>query len=154
MADEIDKAFDASREERVELRGLEAEYQALKGVYERLGQDLADSQDLLQRVEAIDRRLARYVLAGNAGGIISTLGLIGTTFGSASAKTFPEPIFWVLIIFVMGLGASFGEVVFELFTAAQSRKLQKHESGVVSLEERDPKWFRRTQNVLLSIASG
>ena len=46
----------------------------------------------------------RIVVAGNAGGVVATLSLIGTMIGSGGSPS--TVVFWVLVVFIGGLGAA------------------------------------------------
>ena len=50
-------------------------------------------------------RAERFLVGGNAGGVVATLSLIGTIVGRGTAAA-PRAFFWVLIIFLTGLVAT------------------------------------------------
>lgn len=57
--------------------------------------------NLEQRFRETFKAAERLLVAGNAGGVVATLSLIGTTLGSGA--TVPRPFFWVLVVFLFGL---------------------------------------------------
>ncbi len=46
----------------------------------------------------------RIVVAGNASGVVATLSLMGTIIGSGGVPA--TDVFWVLVVFIGGLGAA------------------------------------------------
>ena len=75
-------------------------------------------------------QLLRFSTGGNAGGVIACLGLIGAMIGSDSESTFPRTVFWVLLVFVLGLFGSWLSLLGERRLAHLRERNTAHEMSV------------------------
>lgn len=58
-----------------------------------------------ERAETERRRFGKFVVAGNAGGAIASLSLVGTILGTTAAHgPIPAMVFVMLLVFMTGLG--------------------------------------------------
>lgn len=74
-----------------------------------------------------DLRLSRFLLGGNAGGSIASLSFIGALVGSG-APHFPRMLFFVFVIFLVGLAFSWLELTSRLDHARSARRFVSRES--------------------------
>jgi len=73
---------------------------------DRERENARERREIEQRLEremlAADLRRIRFYTGGNAGGVLATLGMIGSLISSSSSNTYPVAVFWALIFFVGG----------------------------------------------------
>ncbi len=59
------------------------------------------------------RSIGRFIAAGNSGGVVAAISLIGTIYGSQNGGPIPQGAFWLLVVFLIGLLAALGRLMFE-----------------------------------------
>jgi len=85
-------------------------------------QDAADAQ--AARVAALIETLQKFALAGNAGGAIAAMSLIGTSIAKTSPQitpSYPWQYFAALLLFILGLAVSWWTI------AAKLRRVRREE---------------------------
>lgn len=109
---DLDKKSDAILERVAEQKKLRDPdtYAIAKGILQLRAQRKEVVSRSLQEIVRLDdladtarNQLVRLAALGNAGGTIATLSFIGTIVTKSKFGTFSSSIFWVLVIFIIGL---------------------------------------------------
>lgn len=119
----------------------------------RRGEDrqaqIAEAHDA--RMEALEDALLRLLGTGNGAAILATLGLIGTIIGRSEDGLAPRGLFWLLIIFLVGLfGVAWWHTA-RLVRTSDSFRAKFHLQR--PKYERRAKIHRATERVAASVAS-
>lgn len=97
----------------------EKEREKAESENEQQRRGIKKAREQLNTVQEGVRSLARMATAANAGGAIATLSVIGTALGVTDGKgPVPQPLFWVLVLFVIGICTAWLHRFFELEHAA------------------------------------
>lgn len=79
------------------------------------GGDIATVLQAHEEERAVERTFMRFLVGGNAGGVIACLSLMGTAIGSSPTGQAPESFFWILLVFISGLGAAWWRLAMAIF---------------------------------------
>lgn len=76
------------------------------------------SQELTEAYKDLrdaQRSIRRFITAGNSGGVVATISLIGAIFGSQGGGPIPQGAFWLLVVFLTGLLTALGSLMFDAY---------------------------------------
>ena len=120
---------------------------------------MSDIERFENEASRLDDYLSRAILLGNAGGVIATLTFIGTRISSGSADGFGVSLFFILVVYFVGMAMSWIYLVAELFAvgkiiaAAKGHKIPKHLVKLVEMLGDNRGYFFSAAGLLFIAAS-